>query len=54
MERALNGKAEVEAPPPAGIVREGNEWFYQETRPGQGAVPGLGLEPEPGATPVRN
>jgi len=46
MERALNGKADIEVPPPAGVVREGNDWFYQEVRPNQGGVPALGVEPE--------
>ena len=57
MERALNGKAEIEPPPPAGIVREGNYWVYQELRPNQsnpGAVPGIGVEQEPPAPTPRN
>jgi penicillin-binding protein 1A len=30
MEHALNGKVEREIPPPLGIIREGNDWVYQE------------------------
>ncbi|NBY18183.1 MAG: penicillin-binding protein, partial [Betaproteobacteria bacterium] len=58
MERALNGKAEIEPPPPAGIVREGNDWVYQESRPTQsnpGATSGGDAAPEPPtAPPPRN
>ena len=57
MERALNGKAEIEPPLPAGIVREGNDWVYQESRTNQsnpGALPGMGIEAEPPAPTPRN
>src|SRR5690606_818540 len=36
MKVALDGKPEVTPEPPAGVVQIGADWYYTETRPGQG------------------
>ncbi|MBA4261141.1 MAG: penicillin-binding protein [Comamonadaceae bacterium] len=48
MTEALKGVPVTEYLPPAGVIRVGNEWYYEEYGPGSG-VRGLGLrDPWPG------
>ena len=42
MQHALRGVPEATRQPPAGIVQQGSEYYYAESRPGQG-VPSLGV-----------
>jgi penicillin-binding protein 1A len=52
MSEALKGVPVSEYTPPAGVIRVGGEWYYEEYGPGHG-VRGLGLrDPWPGAAPA--
>ena len=51
MQEALKGVPVQEIEPPAGVIRVGGDWYYEEFGPGRG-VQGLGLQdPWPGAVP---
>lgn len=51
MTEALKGVPVTEYTPPAGVIRVGGEWYYEEYGPGNG-VRGIGLrDPWPGAVP---
>ncbi|QCB46743.1 penicillin-binding protein 1A [Hydrogenophaga sp. PAMC20947] len=51
MQEALKGVPVQEVTPPAGVIRVGGDWYYEEFGPSRG-VQGLGLQdPWPGAVP---
>jgi penicillin-binding protein 1A len=50
METALKGVPVTEPPAPEGVVRLGNEWYYEEFAKGAG-ITGLGLGDKPEETP---